>query len=83
MRDRYEVLPTPAGTGRRLPWRLTRNGVVMAHADRQQELVDLGGRFARLRLLLCGKVAELVIKRPDGRVRDSRTYGADPVRTKG
>ena len=82
-RDRYEVAPTPKSAKGKRPWRLTRNRIVLAHGDTQGELVGLGARLANLRLELVGRLAEMVIKRPDGRIRDSRTYGQDPERTRG
>lgn len=79
-RDRYEVAPTPAAARRagKRAWRLTRNGRILGYGDRQDETVATGAQFARLRWEVRRLRGELVIKRPDGEIRDSRTYGADP-----
>ena len=80
-RDLYTV--TLAGPGAPRPWVLRRNGDVCAYYDTQQGAIDAGVMVCRNRLKLLGKLAELQINGRDGQIKDKRTYGDDPIETKG
>lgn len=82
-RDRYEVGPTDKKHKWLGPWRVKRNGVVLSYEPTQVSGIEYAVLLARMRLDACGRRAEVVIKNRHGRIRDSRTYGADPRRTKG
>lgn len=84
-RTRYEVLPTTAEerqtTGHR--WKFTRNSETLATFKTQQKAIDHAKLVAKAAWKGQGSRGELKIKGRDGTIKDSRTYGADPVGTKG
>lgn len=85
-RVRYEVLPTPKAERKAHPslrrWSFTRDGERMGTRDTKPEAVEFAVVTARAALKQ-GQLSELIIKRRDGVIQDSRTYGADPEETKG
>lgn len=80
-RDLY--IAGPAGPDAPTAWTLTRNGKRIACEDTQADAVKAGVSMARARWRDQGQTAELQIRRRDGTIRDSRTYGKDPRRTRG
>ena len=80
-RDLYTVTPAPGNAPRR--WVLRRNGDVLAYHDTQQGAIDAAVLVCRNRLKLLGRNAELQIHGKDGQIKDKRTYGDDPIETKG
>lgn len=73
-----EVLPSES------EWHVTRDGDVVAKCRTQADGIDLAKRLVKSQLA-DGRTASLKIKRPDGRIREERTYprSSDPRRTKG
>ena len=84
-RTRYEVLPTTPeerkATGHR--WKFTRNSQIMATHKNQADAITDAKIVANAAWETQGSRGELKIKGRNGVIRDSRTYGADPVGTKG
>lgn len=82
-RDLYIV--GPAGRGAPNAWHITRNGDIIAYEDTQAAATAAAAAaaIARKRWREDGQLAELQIRRRDGTIRDSRTYGKDPRRTRG
>ena len=80
-RERYTVGPSPKGAGK--PWTLDRDGDVLGEWDTQEDAIDAARTVCRYRLSVLGKLAELQIRGKDGQIKDTRTYGDDPVETKG
>lgn len=76
-RDRYEVVPAGA------VWRVTCNGEELAECKTQATAIEVAVKTCRYRWTAHKQTAELVIKRQDGTIRDSRTYGRDPRRVHG
>ena len=80
-RIRLEVCPQ---SGQAKPWKVTKDGDLWAECQTQEHgialAVTLGHQYAAR-----GELVTLKIKRPDGRIRDERTYpkGSDPRATKG
>ena len=84
-RTRWEVLPTTK-TERRNGfnrWKATREGEVIGTFRTQGEAIMVAVTTARCAWKLSGTLATLKIKGRDGKIRDERTYGADPTTTKG
>ena len=84
-RVRYEVLPSTkteraAGAER---WKFTRDGETIATRARKADALELATTTARCAWRTNGQLGELVIKGERGRIQDTRTYGRDPIRTKG
>lgn len=86
-RVRYEVLPTPkahrkadAWLG---PWTVTRDGERLATKLTQREAVEFATTTARCAWRTRGQLGQVFIKGRNGKIRDERTYGADPIETKG
>ena len=69
MGKNLHVVPNPKGG-----WDAKSEGAERAasHHDTQQEAIDAGRQIAR------NRGSELVIHRPDGRIRDKDTHGNDP-----
>jgi len=65
-------------------WHVTRDGDVVAKHDTQAEAIVTAVLLGKAQVA-DGRTASLKIKRPDGRVREERTYprSSDPRRTKG
>lgn len=78
-REQYVVGPAADTDG----WELTRDGIRIALHSTQTDGIAAACRVARFRLAEMKKLAELTIKRPNGEIRDKRTYGKDPRETKG
>lgn len=83
MRDRYEVGPTNKARKWLGPWRVKLNGEVVSYEPTQRSAIEYGVLLARGRWEERRIRAEVIIKGTNGRVRDNRTYGFDPRRTKG
>lgn len=90
-RIRYEVRPIPKRERRArqpagepaLLWQVVRDGErLAAHATKAQS-VEFAATTARCAWRTRRQLAELVIKGRDGKIQDTRTYGADPATTKG
>ncbi len=64
-------------------WKLTKDGDVLGYFDTQACAIEAGAMTCRLRLKQHGLLSELKIMGRNGKIRDSRTYGRDPVATKG
>lgn len=78
-REQYVVGPAADSDS----WELTRDGMRLALYSTQKDGIEAARRIARYRLAEMKKLAELTIKRPNGVIRDKRTYGKDPRETKG
>lgn len=77
-RIRYVVSPVKrTGT-----WQLTSKAIHVSEHLTQRAAIDKGVRLCKAHLRI-GNLAELIIKGVDGKVRDNRTYGADPRSIKG
>ena len=78
-RIRIEVCPQK---GRPKPWKVTKDSILWAECRTQADgiglAVTLGHQYANR-----GELVTLKIKRPDGTIRDERSYGGDPRRFKG
>ena len=84
-RVRYEVLPSTkaelgAGAER---WKFTRDGEAVATRRTKAEAVEMATITARSAWRTTGQLATLKIKGRLGKIQDERTYGRDPIRTKG
>lgn len=79
-RVRMEVCPWKAVSG----WKVKQGGQDLACTFTQGEAVALAVGRAKA-LVKEGRLVTLKIKRPDGTIRDERTYprSSDPRRTKG
>lgn len=86
-RVRYEVLPTAAADRKADPsllaWTVTRQGERIATFERQAAAVRFATTTARCAWRACHQLGQVRIKRANGTIRDERTYGADPEKTKG
>lgn len=82
-RDRYEVGPTDKAHKWLGPWRVKRNGKLLSYEPTQGSGIEYAVLLARLRLRTAGRMAEVIIKGVNGRIRDNRTYGFDPKHIKG
>lgn len=84
-RTRYEVLPTTPterqATGDR--WKFTVDGKIRATHRNKADAVQDAKTVANAEWETNGTLGELKIKGRNGLIQDSRTYGADPVGTKG
>lgn len=67
--------------------RIKRWAATVKGQSRQEYLTQRGAIAGAVDLCVArrkeGLLSELIIKRPDGRIRDNRTYGADPRKTRG
>lgn len=81
-RIRLEVCPQGKRAAR--PWKLTKAGKVHAQFDRQRDAIKAAITLAT-QMIMRGELVTLKIKRPNGEIREERTYprGSDPRRTKG
>lgn len=84
-RVRYEVLPSTkaerkAGAER---WKFTRDGDTIATRATKAQAVELASTTARCAWKTQQQLGTLKIKGRDGVIQDERTYGRDPIRTKG
>ena len=87
-RVRYEVLPTTREDRKMVNarWKVTRDGEAISwHALKYGEggALELAVTTARCAWQTQGQLATLKIKGRHGRIIDERTYGRDPIRTKG
>jgi hypothetical protein len=89
-RHRYEVLPlnpterqdtAPPLLPRR--WKVTKDGVRVHIARLKVEAVRTAVTIAKAGLAARGELSTLKIKGRNGRIQDERTYGKDPIITKG
>lgn len=73
---------SPGGKWR--PWKVTREGDTAGECDTQTDALALAKVLVKLQLEQ-GKTVTLKIKRPNGSIREERTYprSSDPSRTKG
>lgn len=80
-RIRMEVCPQSRGER---PWKVTRNGDRVSQCMTQADGIDLARRLIEIGMAQ-GNTYEMLIKRPNGVVRDARTYprSSDPRRSKG
>jgi hypothetical protein len=80
-RIRLEVCPQKRGAK---PWKVTKGGELWAETLTQTHGVELAVTLAH-QMAARGDLVTLKIKRPDGRIRDERTYprSSDPKRSKG
>lgn len=88
-RVRYEVLPLSKRDrkeGLTGAWKVTRDGETIATRARkggEGGALELATTTARCAWRTQGQLATLKIKNRAGRITDERTYGRDPIRTKG
>lgn len=86
-RVRYEVLPTAKADRKADPellqWTVTRDGDRLATYATQAAAVEFATTTARCAWQTRGQLGQVLIKGRKGKIRDERTYGADPTETKG
>lgn len=88
-RVRYEVLPLSKAdrkAGLAGDWKVTRDGETIATRARKGGkggALELATTTARCAWKTQQQLATLKIKGRDGVIQDERTYGRDPIRTKG
>lgn len=86
-RVRYEVLPTSRADLKADPelarWTVTRDGDRLATHDRKVDAIAFATTTARCAWRACGQLGQVRIKGRNGKIQDERTYGADPITTKG
>ena len=82
-RDKWEVGPSLPREP--MPWRVKCNGDVEMYCRTQTDAILEAVKRCWARWRVKGRTATLKIKRPDGRIRDERTYprSSDPRGTKG
>lgn len=82
-RVRIEVCPQK-GRNKAHPWKVTQDSQTLFEHDTQREATT-AARLLADTLVMQGRTATLKIKRPNGEVRDERTYprSSDPRRSKG
>ena len=78
-RSRWEVVPA----GRFLGWRVTYNGNENRRFFLKQYAIDWAVAFCWHYWETQAEQSELIIKRRDGQIMDTRTYGNDPEGVKG
>lgn len=66
------------------PWKVTVDGVIEYNEETQADAIARARKWIAA-LVKEGRTATLKIKRPNGRIRDERTYprSSDPRRSKG
>lgn len=81
-RIRMEVAPQSRGDQ---PWKVTRNGDRIAQCRTQRDGIALAVTLCWQAWNERGQTSELYIKRPDGTIRDPRTYprSSDPRKSRG
>lgn len=86
-RVRYEVLPTKAADRKADPellaWTVTRDGERLATHRTKAGAVEFATTTARCAWRTRGQLGQVRIKGRKGKIQDERTYGADPIKTKG
>lgn len=86
-RVRYEVLPTSKKDRARdawlQPWTVSRDGERLATRPTQAEAIEFATTTARCAWRTRQQLGQVRIKGRNGKIRDERTYGADPRDTKG
>lgn len=82
-RVRLEVCPQK-GRNKAHPWKVTQSGQTMFECDTQGIAIRTARALADARVAE-GKTCTLKIKRPNGEIREERTYprSSDPRRSKG
>lgn len=82
-RVRIEVCPQNV-RNKAHPWKVTQDGQTLFEHGTQAEAIA-AARILVDTLVMQGRTATLKIKRPDGTIRDERTYprSSDPRRSKG
>lgn len=80
-RVRLEVCPQKQADK---PWKVTRDGQLWGSCRTQADGIALARMLAD-QIVSRGDTVTLKIKRPDGKIRDERTYprSSDPRRTRG
>ena len=81
-RTRGQVVVGPNGLRARYGWKVTGPFVTAAFSTKVKA-IDFAVKYCKQMLRQTGWLSELTIKGRDGRIRDKRTYGQDPERTKG
>ena len=82
-KPRVRIFVAPQRTKRNhSPWKVVVGRLRHSEHRTQAAAVKTAVTVARLHRDR-GGLAQLFIKRPDGRIRDERTYGADPRHIKG
>ena len=74
----YEIRPVDGGWGF-----FDQTGKLQAQRTKKQDLVDVAVEALSHAYLWCGVLSELRIKDRGHKVIDARTYGEDPVKTRG
>lgn len=81
-RVRYEVLPTAKADRRADPelkrWTVTRESERISTHERQGEAINVAVHAAHGAYKQRGQLAQVIIKRANGTIKDERTYGDDP-----
>ena len=76
----WDIAPTKWLIG----WRVSRNGILLPHKFlRQKAAIAWASGHCKNELYKYDIRSELRIKGRNGRIRDSRTYGNDPVKSVG
>lgn len=86
-RVRYEVLPTSkaalAEDATLLRWSVTRDSERIATHGHKSDAVQFATTVARSAWKTQRQLGQVRIKGLSGKIQDERTYGADPIETKG
>ena len=82
-RPRGQVIVAPNGPRGRHGWTVKAGVLMAATFPTQAKAIDHAVKYCKSMLRQTGWLSELTIKGRNGRVRDKRTYGEDPERTKG
>ena len=78
MKKRHTYLAGPAGKDAPKPWKVTYSKEIRGYYDTQRDAIHAASTMCRVRWEQHGELCELKIARPNGVIRDSRTYGKDP-----
>ena len=81
-RVRYEVLPTAKADRAADPelkrWSVTRDSERISTHDKQGDAINVAVHAANGAFKQRGQLAQVIIKRANGTIKDERTYGDDP-----
>jgi hypothetical protein len=82
-RHRYEVVPNGKGGRASYRWKVARDGITLGLYSTKAKAIAHAVYSARTLWRNFGELGSLLIKGRDGKIQDERTYGRDPIKTKG
>lgn len=77
-REKFHSLPDPDGLG----WKVERDGETISR-HRKQETSEAAAIKAGRKAEDDGGLGQAILHKKDGTIREERTYGDDPKKTKG